>query len=144
MHEQQHHQQREATDSASALVRRASDAADDLSRRGSQAAGQVGVWMMLSPGVCGMIASICAGNVIYPNDTVRRRLQTVAGSGETYLDATRALVREGGLLRLYRGFFLYNLKAAPSAAVQFYTYHELKRLWLRRSDAESVKTAFRT
>ena len=123
-------------------MRRASDAADVLTRRGSQATGQLGVWMLLSPGVCGMLASMCAGNVIYPNDTVRRRLQTVAGSGETYLQATRALLREGGVLRLYRGFFLYNLKAAPSAAVQFYTYHELKRLWQRRRGADEARTAF--
>jgi hypothetical protein len=119
---------------------------------------------LLSPALCGMAASICAGNVIYPNDTIRRRcvehphgdppwnppdppdppdpndtirrrLQSVAGSGETYASATRSLIREGGVLRLYRGFFLYNMKAAPSAAVQFYTYHELKRRWLRRADS---------
>ena len=28
---------------------------------------------LLSPALCGMAASICAGNVIYPNDTIRRR-----------------------------------------------------------------------
>ena len=94
---------------------------------------------MLSPGLCGMIASICAGNAIYPNDTIRRRLQSVAGSSESYVQATRALLREGCVPRLYRGFLLYNFKAAPSAAVQFYTYHELKRLWLRRADVSTCR-----
>ena len=37
------------------------------------------------PATCGAVASLLAGNVIYPNDTVRRRLQTVSGSGETYM-----------------------------------------------------------
>ena len=59
-----------------------------------------------------------------------------AGHGETYLGATRTLVQEGGVARLYRGFFLYNLKAAPGAAIQFYTYHELKRRWLAQRDVE--------
>ena len=65
---------------------------------------------MFGPAVGGMIASLIAGNVIYPNDTVRRRLQTVAGHSETYAQATRALLAEGGLPRLYRGIALYQLK----------------------------------
>ena len=35
---------------------------------------------------------------------------------------------EGGMARLYRGIVLYNIKVAPSAAVQFATFHGLKRL----------------
>ena len=55
-----------------------------------------------SPAVCGTIASLLAGNLIYPNDTVRRRLQTEAGRSETYLQATRALILEGGVARRTR------------------------------------------
>lgn len=84
--------------------------------------------MLLGPAGLGTMASLAAGNFIYPNDTVRRRLQTVEGRGESYVEAVRHLMREGGIARLYRGLLLYNLKAAPSAAVQFFTYHELKRL----------------
>ena len=84
---------------------------------------------------------LLAGNIIYPNDTVRRRLQTEAGSRETYLQATRMLLKEGGISRLYRGFLLYNLKAAPSAAVQFYTYHTLKQLWIDQSNATKKSSA---
>ena len=83
--------------------------------------------VLLGPAGLGTLASLCAGNLIYPNDTVRRRLQTVEGRGETYAQAARHLLSEGGVARLYRGILLYNLKAAPSAAVQFFTYHELKR-----------------
>lgn len=38
----------------------------------------------LGPASSGTIASLVAGNIIYPNDTVRRRLQTTAGHGQTY------------------------------------------------------------
>ena len=48
--------------------------------------------------------------------------------GESYLCALRALYAEGGMARLYRGIVLYNIKVAPSAAVQFATFHGLKRL----------------
>ena len=47
---------------------------------------------------------------------------------ESYLCALRALYAEGGMARLYRGIVLYNIKVAPSAAVQFATFHGLKRL----------------
>jgi solute carrier family 25 phosphate transporter 23/24/25/41 len=90
--------------------------------------GGVASRLLLGPAAWGTVASLFAGNIIYPNDTVRRRLQLVEAAGESYLDATRALLREGGVARLYRGFLLYNLKAAPSAAMTFFTYHELKRL----------------
>ena len=126
---------------AASLVRRASESASELVGSASQTASQVGLWFMLSPAVCGMLGSLLAGNIIYPNDTVRRRLQTEAGSRETYLQATRMLLKEGGISRLYRGFLLYNLKAAPSAAVQFYTYHTLKQLWIDQSNATKKSSA---
>ena len=50
------------------------------------------------------------------------------------LEVRDGLLQEGGVARLYRGFWLYNLKAAPSAAVQFFTYHTLKDLVQRGKD----------
>ena len=82
---------------------------------------------LCGPAVNGALASVIAGNAIYPNDTVRRRLQSVGGE-TSYVRALSALVEEGGVRRLYRGFLLYNLKAAPGAAVQFATFHYLKRM----------------
>ena len=52
----------------------------------------------------------------------------IGGSRETYRQACESLYREGGVRRLYKGFFLYNLKALPSAFVQFATFHQLKRM----------------
>ena len=74
----------------------------------------------------------CAGNIIYPNDTIRRRLQ-FNGGGESYGEAARSLLRDGGLARLYKGCLLYNLKVAPAAAMQFATYYGLKELMTRYS-----------
>jgi hypothetical protein len=88
---------------------------------------------VMGPAACGALASTVAGNIIYPNDTIRRRLQTVEGRHETYAQAARKLFAEGGFKRVYRGFLLYNLKAVPAAAVQFGTYHELKRLLQSRN-----------
>ncbi|KAG8468629.1 hypothetical protein KFE25_013712 [Diacronema lutheri] len=82
-------------------------------------------WLM--PALNGTLASLCAGVLLYPNDTIRRRIQ-YASEPITYLHAMRALVREGGIARLYRGGTLYAIKSVPSAAAQFGVYHGLKRL----------------
>ena len=83
----------------------------------------------LAPAINGTLASLLAGMVMYPNDTVRRRIQWHRGTETlSYLEAARALLCEGGVARLYRGGALYALKSVPSAAVQFGVYHGLKRL----------------
>lgn len=82
-------------------------------------------WAM--PAVNGTIASLVAGIVLYPNDTIRRRLQYSTES-LGYFQTARLLLHEGGLDRLYRGVGLYCAKSVPSAAVQFAVYHALKRL----------------
>ena len=119
----------------------------DAAAAGSSGGGSEGVLarIFLGPAGLGTFASLVAGNLIYPNDTVRRRLQLVEGRGESYFVAATHLVREGGISRLYRGIGLYNLKAAPSAAVQFFTYHELKRLLVRfNADRETPAASSRT
>jgi hypothetical protein len=81
-------------------------------------------WLM--PAINGTLASLIAGMLLYPNDTIRRRIQ-FDSKPLAYLDAVSALVREGGLARLYRGSALYAVKTVPAAAVQFGVYHGLKR-----------------
>ena len=68
-----------------------------------------------------------AGAVCYPNDTIRRKQQWSLDS-PGYLSTFRELLAEGGAPRIYRGLPLYLAKVAPAAAVQFGTYHLLKRL----------------
>ena len=120
------------------------EAEEGLQRRNSGSGERSALWtMLLGPTALGTLASLTAGNFIYPNDTIRRRLQTLEGRGETYAEAAGHLLREGGVARLYRGIGLYNLKAAPSAAVQFFTYFELKRAYLHFSGADA-KSASRS
>ena len=72
-------------------------------------------------------ASLVAGAVCYPNDTIRRKQQWSLDS-PGYVATFRELLAEGGAPRIYRGLPLYLAKVAPAAAVQFGTYHLLKRL----------------
>ena len=84
----------------------------------------------IAPAMMGVVASLASGCIIYPNDTIRRRIQNSKG-GESYLGAVQVLLREGGVPRIYRGLGLYCVKAAPSAAVQFGVYNALKKLHAR-------------
>ena len=94
------------------------------------ASGVLPAWLV--PALCGTVASLTAGLLLYPNDTIRRRLQYGRREGgaleEGYVATARTLVREGGVARLFRGLPLYLAKAAPAAAVQFGAFHYLKRL----------------
>ncbi|KAJ1638260.1 mitochondrial carrier domain-containing protein [Pavlovales sp. CCMP2436] len=80
-----------------------------------------------TPAVNGTLASLVAGGMLYPNDTIRRKLQYDKVT-TSYLEAARALLKEGGFTRLYRGSGLYMVKSVPGAAIQFGVYHSLKRL----------------
>ena len=75
----------------------------------------------------GVAASLVAGAVCYPNDTIRRKQQWSLDS-PGYVATFRELLAEGGAPRIYRGLPLYLAKVAPAAAVQCGTYHLLKRL----------------
>ena len=94
------------------------------------ASGVLPAWLV--PALCGTVASLTAGLLLYPNDTIRRRLQYGRREGgaleEGYVATARTLVREGGVARLFRGLPPYLAKAAPAAAVQFGAFHYLKRL----------------
>lgn len=89
---------------------------------------RVGSTHWVSSALCGMMASVAAGSLLYPNDTIRRRLQNSRGPFGTYLTALRGLLHEGGVRRLYRGIVLYNIKVAPAAAVQFALYSGFRHM----------------
>ena len=84
--------------------------------------------------VCGALAGIAGGAIMYPNDTVRRRMQ-VAGamSGSNAdrvfsgpLDCALDTYRQGGVRRFYRGIGPYLIRMVPNAAIQFAVYESLK------------------
>eukprot|EP00054_Salpingoeca_dolichothecata_P001578 m.19833 g.19833 ORF g.19833 m.19833 type:complete len:294 (+) comp12330_c0_seq1:60-941(+) len=71
-----------------------------------------------------LIAGGCAGSafwtVNYPIDTIKTRIQTSSASVSEVLRATRTLVHQEGIRRLYQGFVPCFLRAFPSNAVAFF------------------------
>ena len=108
----------------------------------------VGAWLgWLQPVVAGSLAGMAAGLMVYPNDTVRRRLQLqgVDGGHRRYQNAIHCyskMLRREGPLAFYRGAGVNVLRAAPSSAVQFCVFEGLKKLahrsgrWARGEEEE--------
>jgi len=79
----------------------------------------------------GAVAGLCAHLCIFPNDTVRRRmqLQGIDGMRREYKNALHCyyrLYKEGGLGVFYRGFSTNILRSVPNTAIQFGTFEVLK------------------
>lgn len=95
----------------------------------------------------GAVAGLCATSALYPNDTVRRRLQVqqkqVAGA-EYYhsgLHAYKRLYQTGGIPIFYRGCTANLARAGPSAALQFGSFEFIKKSLAKRSETQVAKTA---
>ncbi|KAJ8602347.1 hypothetical protein CTAYLR_004232 [Chrysophaeum taylorii] len=82
--------------------------------------------------LCGAVAGVCGMTVAFPFDTARRNLQvaTLKVRGEGYptnmLQIMGSIVREGGVLALYRGLVPNYLKAGPSVGISFATFEYVK------------------
>lgn len=85
--------------------------------------------------VAGITASILSKSVVFPLDTVRKRLQVQGPSRSKYVGGARIPVYERGVLNtiktilaregaigLYRGLTVSLVKAAPSSAVTMWAY----------------------
>lgn len=79
--------------------------------------------------VCGSVAGAVAQTVAYPFDTIKKRLQTQQPrAGYTGMtDCFRRVVREEGVLALYRGTLPNLARIVPYAAVMFSTYEMTKK-----------------
>lgn len=82
----------------------------------------------------GAISGLTAATLMYPNDTVRRRLQLQRKGrlpgAEHYTsgwDCYKQLYRQAGLRLFYRGLSANLLRAAPSAALQFGAFEFIKK-----------------
>ncbi|KAJ9669177.1 mitochondrial thiamine pyrophosphate transporter [Coniosporium apollinis] len=86
-----------------------------------------------SDAVAGTVASVTAKTVVYPLDTVRKRLQVQGPTRGRYvhrnipefrgvLGTIRAVLAREGLRGLYRGLGVSLIKAAPASAVTMWTY----------------------
>eukprot|EP00808_Paulinella_micropora_P001423 g22806.t1 len=79
----------------------------------------------------GACAGLVAQVVMFPNDTVRHRLQLQGMHGQPDLyrnarDCYRQLFRQGGVVVFYRGLTPNLLRAMPNTAIQFATFEACK------------------
>jgi len=84
--------------------------------------------------VSGAASGILSSLVVFPADTVRRRMQVrglVVGSQSGVSESLR-IVRAEGLLGLYRGIVPELLKVVPMVSVTFATYEFLSREFEKR------------
>jgi solute carrier family 25 protein 16 len=84
--------------------------------------------------ICGACSGIVAGGFMYPNDTIRRRMQVAGAMGGGVedrlftgpLDCARDTYKRGGIRRFYRGVTPYLVRMVPNAAIQFWVYETCK------------------
>ena len=87
-------------------------------------------WKMAS----GAAAGVLAHSLLYPGDTVRRRMQTngIGGNPRIYkntMDAVRKIAMREGAKGFYSGLWPSIVRSIPGAAIQFYSY-DLFKGWL--------------
>jgi hypothetical protein len=84
--------------------------------------------------ICGAIAGIVGGAFMYPNDTIRRRMQVAGAMGggvedkmfSGILECAKDTYQKGGVQRFYRGLTPYLIRMVPNAAIQFWVYETMK------------------
>ncbi|KAI5283353.1 mitochondrial thiamine pyrophosphate transporter [Ascosphaera aggregata] len=89
--------------------------------------------------LAGSLASIFAKTLVFPLDTVRKRLQVQGPTRTRYVQGERMpeyvgvyrtigrIVKDQGFLRLYRGLGVTLIKAAPASAVTMWVYEGVLR-----------------
>jgi solute carrier family 25 phosphate transporter 23/24/25/41 len=83
----------------------------------------------LTKAYCGAAAAMVANLFMYPNDTLRRRMQMQGANGAATLSAPQvamALLRAEGPAAFYRGVGATLLRAVPSTGIQFGAYEMAK------------------
>jgi len=80
----------------------------------------------------GSISGAVAQTISYPFDSVKKRLQaqnlgTISKKYNGMMDCFDKVIREEGVIALYRGTLPNMLRIAPYAAVMFTTYEEAKK-----------------
>jgi hypothetical protein len=90
--------------------------------------------------LAGGLAAIMTMFLVYPTDTIRRRLAIAGTKGFAKSQGTihciKHMYNENGAKGFYKGMSLNALKVAPQMAIQFLVYDKLK-VWV--NDSEVVK-----
>ena len=81
--------------------------------------------------LCGGFAGMTAISCTYPTDLIRRRLQLQTFSKHVpryngISDCFKKIIKQEGVLGIYRGLWLNYIKTFPTIAIQFYTLETLK------------------
>jgi len=87
----------------------------------------------------GILASISAKTVVFPLDTIRKRLQVQGPTRSLYVhrnipvykgivSTLSVILKQEGLRGLYRGLPVSLLKAAPASAITMWTYERTMAL----------------
>eukprot|EP00457_Paulinella_chromatophora_P010846 gb/GEZN01010963.1/.p1 GENE.gb/GEZN01010963.1/~~gb/GEZN01010963.1/.p1 ORF type:complete len:338 (+),score=15.76 gb/GEZN01010963.1/:93-1106(+) len=105
----------------------------DLSGRLKDSKKPLNAWQKLLDGAA---AGVVSQTVMFPNDTVRRRLQLqgIDGSPILYsgtLHCYRTLYAEGGIRIFYRGLCANVIRVAPGTAITFASFGVCKDLLAR-------------
>ncbi|KAF2427593.1 mitochondrial deoxynucleotide carrier [Tothia fuscella] len=90
-------------------------------------------WMGSADGTSGVIASVAAKTIVYPLDTVRKRLQVQGPSRGMYIHRNipeysgvtgtiKMTLQREGFRGIYRGLTVALVKAAPTSAVTVWTF----------------------
>lgn len=88
---------------------------------------------------CTTVESLLAGAAagmsynlsLFPADTIKSRMQTESvtngsSSGKGFFEVGKEIYQKGGIRALYRGCGITVSRAAPSSAIIFFTYEQLK------------------
>lgn len=70
-----------------------------------------------------------AQTICYPLDTVRRRQQLGDGKYKSALNAWAMIIKEEGVIGLFRGYVANTIKVIPNNAIRFLAYSQLKTLF---------------
>jgi solute carrier family 25 thiamine pyrophosphate transporter 19 len=107
-------------------------------------------WMGSADGTAGILASILSKTVVYPLDTVRKRLQVQGPSRMKYVHRNipeyttgvagtiKMILRREGLRGMYRGLTVALVKAAPTSAVTVWTFERVMGV-LKRWEEEAER-----
>lgn len=82
--------------------------------------------------LAGAAAGMSYNLSLFPADTIKSRMQTESvtngsSSGKGFFEVGREIYQRGGIRALYRGCGITVSRAAPSSAIIFFTYEQLKK-----------------
>lgn len=84
--------------------------------------------------LAGASAGMAYNVSLFPADTIKSRMQTESvtngsSSGKGFFEVGREIYQKGGIRALYRGCGITVSRAAPSSAIIFFTYEQLKKVF---------------